>query len=78
MKTHAPRLTVITHSGQTTSLCSRLVAQVADFAMYKQADNFAGWLTKRFIMDGLPIAHAEAKALKLLQEGCTDIIDVRI
>lgn len=72
-----PRVTVITHTGRKTKLCSDLVEQIEQFEMYKQADNFAGWLVKRFVCDGVSPRAAEAKALDILRNGNTGVIDVR-
>ena len=71
-------LTVRTFHGVRTSQVRKLEVQLLEWDMYSQADNFAGWLLDRFIMDGLNPRNAEIKAKALLRNGSKDIIDVRI
>ena len=47
----AKRLTVRTFRGKRSSLVSKLEEQINDFEMFSQADNFAGWLYRKFIVD---------------------------
>jgi len=52
--------------------------QLADWEQFHQADNFTGWLYKRFIMDGLSMRSAKRKARQYLRHGHPEIVDVRI
>ena len=56
----------------------RAAVQLREWDMYCQADNFAGWLYKRFIMDGLSERSAKRKAIQYLRHGHHEVVDVRI
>lgn len=74
----ANTLTALTHTGKHTALLTELVEQIEDWDMYSQSDNFAGWLCKKFIMEGDCLSDAKRKTINLLTNGSDEIIDVRV
>jgi len=75
----AKRLTVRTYNGRTTSLVAKLQEQIDEWEMYHQADNFAGWLFRKFIVvDGMSPKRAKRATIKLLRHGSETTIDVRL